>query len=179
VPARTRPHALPPQIACERARPHAPSPKNAPSEDTLEPSLYSNLPSLHATSQNRLGARVGILKEDGGAGQMGTSTFSEYTVVHEVSVAKITEAAPLDKVCLLGCGVSTGLGAVQNTAKVRSPGVPEGSGKGGDRPQGRQEYIPKRAPMGDQGARTGRRGSHGTLERNVRDLGAVGGCGGI
>eukprot|EP00884_Botryococcus_braunii_P021377 jgi/Botrbrau1/7923/Bobra.9_2s0089.2 len=49
---------------------------------------------------------------------MGTSTFSEYTVVHEVSVAKITEAAPLDKVCLLGCGVSTGLGAVQNTAKV-------------------------------------------------------------
>lgn len=51
--------------------------------------------------------------------QMGTSTFSEYTVVHEVSVAKITEAAPLDKVCLLGCGVSTGLGAVQNTAKAR------------------------------------------------------------
>lgn len=51
--------------------------------------------------------------------QMGTSTFSEYTVVHEVSVAKISEKAPLDKVCLLGCGVTTGLGAVLNTAKVR------------------------------------------------------------
>ena len=50
---------------------------------------------------------------------MGTSTFSEYTVLHDVSVAKITEKAPLDKVCLLGCGVSTGLGAVLNTAKAR------------------------------------------------------------
>lgn len=49
---------------------------------------------------------------------MGTSTFSEYTVVHEVSVAKIVPEAPLDKVCLLGCGVTTGLGAVLNTAKV-------------------------------------------------------------
>jgi S-(hydroxymethyl)glutathione dehydrogenase/alcohol dehydrogenase len=39
---------------------------------------------------------------------MGTSTFSEYTVVHEVSVAKINPAAPLDKVCLLGCGIPTG-----------------------------------------------------------------------
>lgn len=48
---------------------------------------------------------------------MGTSTFSEYTVVHEVSVAKIDKKAPLDKACLLGCGVSTGLGAVLNTAK--------------------------------------------------------------
>ena len=50
---------------------------------------------------------------------MGTSTFTEYTVVHEVSVAKISEKAPLDKVCLLGCGVTTGLGAVLNTAKVQ------------------------------------------------------------
>ncbi|KAK9818309.1 hypothetical protein WJX72_010383 [[Myrmecia] bisecta] len=49
---------------------------------------------------------------------MGTSTFSEYTVVHEVSVAKVNEKAALDKVCLLGCGVATGLGAVLNTAKV-------------------------------------------------------------
>lgn len=51
--------------------------------------------------------------------QMGTSTFAEYTVVHEESVAKIDEKAPLDVVCLLGCGVTTGLGAVLNTAKVR------------------------------------------------------------
>ncbi|KAG5586946.1 hypothetical protein H5410_047380 [Solanum commersonii] len=49
---------------------------------------------------------------------MGTSTFSQYTVVHDVSVAKIDPAAPLEKVCLLGCGVPTGLGAVWNTAKV-------------------------------------------------------------
>ncbi len=49
---------------------------------------------------------------------MGTSTFSEYSVVAEVSLAKINKEAPLDKVCLLGCGVTTGIGAVQNTAKV-------------------------------------------------------------
>jgi S-(hydroxymethyl)glutathione dehydrogenase/alcohol dehydrogenase len=40
---------------------------------------------------------------------MGTSTFSQYTVVHDVSVAKINPQAPLDKVCLLGCGVPTGM----------------------------------------------------------------------
>jgi S-(hydroxymethyl)glutathione dehydrogenase / alcohol dehydrogenase len=50
---------------------------------------------------------------------MGTSTFSEYTVLPEIAVAKIDERAPLDKVCLLGCGVTTGIGAVLNTAKVQ------------------------------------------------------------
>uniref|UniRef100_A0A668S720 Enoyl reductase (ER) domain-containing protein n=1 Tax=Oreochromis aureus TaxID=47969 RepID=A0A668S720_OREAU len=49
---------------------------------------------------------------------MGTSTFSEYTVMNQMAVAKIDPAAPLDKVCLLGCGVSTGYGAAVNTAKV-------------------------------------------------------------
>jgi S-(hydroxymethyl)glutathione dehydrogenase/alcohol dehydrogenase len=49
---------------------------------------------------------------------MGTSTFSEYSIVAEVSLAKINPAAPLDKVCLLGCGVTTGIGAVNKTAKV-------------------------------------------------------------
>lgn len=49
---------------------------------------------------------------------MGTSTFSEYTVLPEISVARISNEAPLDKVCLLGCGVTTGIGAVLNTAKV-------------------------------------------------------------
>lgn len=48
----------------------------------------------------------------------GTSTFAEYTVVNELAVAKIDSAAPLDKVCLLGCGVCTGYGAAINTAKV-------------------------------------------------------------
>lgn len=49
---------------------------------------------------------------------MGTSTFSEYTVLPEIALAKINKEAPLDKVCLLGCGVTTGIGAVMNTAKV-------------------------------------------------------------
>jgi len=53
---------------------------------------------------------------------MGTSTFSEYTVLPEISLAKINPAAPLDKVCLLGCGITTGIGAVLNTAKVQ-PGT--------------------------------------------------------
>lgn len=50
---------------------------------------------------------------------MGTSTFAERTVVAEVSLAKIDKTAPLEKVCLLGCGVTTGMGAVTNTAKVK------------------------------------------------------------
>ena len=49
---------------------------------------------------------------------MGCSTFAEYTVVPEIALAKINPAAPLDKVCLLGCGVTTGIGAALNTAKV-------------------------------------------------------------
>ncbi|MCB9676656.1 MAG: S-(hydroxymethyl)glutathione dehydrogenase/class III alcohol dehydrogenase [Alphaproteobacteria bacterium] len=53
---------------------------------------------------------------------MGTSTFSEYTVLPEIAVAKIRKDAPLEKVCLLGCGITTGIGAVLNTAKVE-PGA--------------------------------------------------------
>lgn len=51
---------------------------------------------------------------------MGCSTFSEYTVVLEISLCKVDNAAPLDKVCLLGCGVPTGYGAALNTARVES-----------------------------------------------------------
>jgi S-(hydroxymethyl)glutathione dehydrogenase/alcohol dehydrogenase len=51
---------------------------------------------------------------------MGCSTFSEYTVLPEISLAKINPAAPLEEVCLLGCGVTTGMGAVMNTAKVKA-----------------------------------------------------------
>jgi S-(hydroxymethyl)glutathione dehydrogenase/alcohol dehydrogenase len=51
---------------------------------------------------------------------MGTSTFSEYTVVAEVSLAKVSPRAPLHEVCLLGCGVTTGIGAVHHTAKVKA-----------------------------------------------------------
>lgn len=50
---------------------------------------------------------------------VGTSTFSEYTVTHVGSLAKINPAAPLDKVCLLSCGISTGLGAILNVAKPK------------------------------------------------------------
>ena len=53
---------------------------------------------------------------------MGTSTFANYTVVPEISLAKIREDAPFDKVCYIGCGVTTGIGAVINTAKVE-PGA--------------------------------------------------------
>jgi S-(hydroxymethyl)glutathione dehydrogenase / alcohol dehydrogenase len=49
---------------------------------------------------------------------MGCSTFSEYTVLPEISLAKVNKDAPLEEVCLLGCGVTTGMGAVMNTAKV-------------------------------------------------------------
>ena len=49
---------------------------------------------------------------------MGCSTFSEYTVVSEISCAKVDEKAPLNKICLFGCGVSTGLGAVWKTCNI-------------------------------------------------------------
>ena len=51
---------------------------------------------------------------------MGTSTFSNFTVVPEIALAKIREDAPFDKVCYIGCGVTTGIGAVMNTAKVEA-----------------------------------------------------------
>jgi S-(hydroxymethyl)glutathione dehydrogenase/alcohol dehydrogenase len=53
---------------------------------------------------------------------MGTSTFANYTVLPEIAVAKIRSDAPFDKVCYVGCGVTTGIGAVINTAKVE-PGA--------------------------------------------------------
>jgi len=62
---------------------------------------------------------------------MGTSTFSEYTVMPEISVAKINPKAPLDKVCLLGCGITTGIGAVLNTAKVTAGSTVAVFGLGG------------------------------------------------
>src|SRR6185312_10824857 len=49
---------------------------------------------------------------------MGTSTFAEYTVIPEIALAKVNREAPLDRACLFACGLSTGLGAAINTAKV-------------------------------------------------------------
>src|SRR5436190_1919135 len=51
---------------------------------------------------------------------MGTSTFSEYTVMPEIALAKVSPEAPLDRACLFACGLSTGLGAAINTAKVEA-----------------------------------------------------------
>jgi S-(hydroxymethyl)glutathione dehydrogenase/alcohol dehydrogenase len=51
---------------------------------------------------------------------MGTSTFAHHTVVPEIAVAKVREDAPFDKICYIGCGVTTGIGAVINTAKVQT-----------------------------------------------------------
>ncbi len=62
---------------------------------------------------------------------MGTSTFSEYTVLPEIAVAKINKEAPLEKVCLLGCGITTGIGAVLNTAKVEAGSTVAVFGLGG------------------------------------------------
>ena len=62
---------------------------------------------------------------------MGCSTFSEYTVLPEISLANISKNAPLDKVCLLGCGITTGIGAVLNTAKVEPGSTVAVFGMGG------------------------------------------------
>lgn len=62
---------------------------------------------------------------------MGCSTFSEYTVLPEISLAKVNPDAPLEEVCLLGCGVTTGMGAVKNTAKVEAGSTVAIFGMGG------------------------------------------------
>ena len=62
---------------------------------------------------------------------MGTSTFSEYTVLPEIALAKVNPEAPLDKICLLGCGITTGIGAVLNTARVRAGSTVAVFGLGG------------------------------------------------
>ncbi len=62
---------------------------------------------------------------------MGVSCFAEYTVVCEISVAKINDAAPLNRACLLGCGITTGYGAALKTAKVEEGSVVAVFGLGG------------------------------------------------
>ncbi len=62
---------------------------------------------------------------------MGCSTFSEYTVLPEISLAKVNPEAPLEEICLLGCGVTTGMGAVMNTAKVEKDATVAIFGVGG------------------------------------------------
>ena len=69
---------------------------------------------------------------------MGCSTFANFTVLPEIAVAKIRDDAPFDKVCYIGCGVTTGIGAVVNTAKVEA-------GANGDRVRARR-HRPQRDP---------------------------------
>jgi len=78
---------------------------------------------------------------------MGTSTFSEYTVVAEISVAKISDHAPLEKVCLLGCGITTGYGAVVNTANVEEGATVAVFGLGGVGLSVIQGCVERRARM--------------------------------
>jgi S-(hydroxymethyl)glutathione dehydrogenase/alcohol dehydrogenase len=62
---------------------------------------------------------------------MGCSTFAEYSVIPEIALAKVNAKAPLEKICLLGCGVTTGIGAVLNTAKVEEGSTVAVFGLGG------------------------------------------------
>ena len=123
---------------------------------------------------------------------MGTSTFSNFTVLPEIAVAKIREDAPFDKVCYIGCGVTTGLGAVMNTAKVE-PGanvavfglggiglnVIQGARIVGVGPHHRHRHQSRQATAGravrhdglHQSERGGRRGRrHRRLDRRRRGL---------
>lgn len=58
---------------------------------------------------------------------MGCSTFANFTVLPEIALAKVNPDAPFDKICYIGCGVTTGIGAVINTAKVESVRPPSSS----------------------------------------------------
>ena len=62
---------------------------------------------------------------------MGCSTFAEYSVIPEIALAKVAQKAPLEKICLLGCGVTTGIGAALNTAKVEKGSTVAVFGLGG------------------------------------------------
>src|SRR6202040_3150024 len=64
---------------------------------------------------------------------MGTSTFANFTVVPEIALAKVRDDAPFEKICYIGCGVTTGIGAVLNTAKVQAGDRGVGFGLGGER----------------------------------------------
>ena len=102
---------------------------------------------------------------------MGCSTFSNFTVLPEIALAKIREDAPFDKVCYIGCGVTTGIGAVINTAKVEPGANVVVFGLGRHRPQrdpgrapGRRQHDRRRRHQPDaQGA--GREVRHDALRQ--------------
>jgi Zn-dependent alcohol dehydrogenase len=71
-----------------------------------------------ANAKNEEGMRRKRKKEESANKQMGCSTFSQYTVVSKHSVVAITDKAPLEKACLLGCGITTGYGALTKTPGI-------------------------------------------------------------
>ncbi|XP_062383438.1 alcohol dehydrogenase 1-like isoform X2 [Sardina pilchardus] len=92
--------------------------------------VYCKCPKTNLCERSWTSVRYGIMSEADSRFScrgrvilqfMGTSTFSEYTVLNQIAVAKISDDARLDRVCLLGCGISTGYGAAINTAQV-TPG---------------------------------------------------------
>ncbi|GAA6236369.1 alcohol dehydrogenase 1 [Lates japonicus] len=85
----------------------------SPKTNQCENSWAADRHDVMASAESRLACKGKKLLQF-----VGTSTFSQYTVMNQIAVAKIDPVAPLDKVCLLGCGVSTGFGAAVNTAKV-------------------------------------------------------------
>lgn len=119
---------------------------------------------------------------------MGTSTFAEYTVMPEIALARINPEAPLDRACLFACGLSTGLGAAMNTAKVRAGSTCVVFGAGmvglgavaGARLQGAERIIcidlsEDRLELArGQGATDVMIGGDGTVERIVEETGGFG-----
>ena len=102
---------------------------------------------------------------------MGTSTFAEYTVMPEIALAKVNPEAPLDRACLFACGLSTGLGAAINTAKVREGSTCVGLRRRHGRPR-RRRRLPAagrradhlRRPLG----RAARAGPRAGRDRHAR-----------
>jgi S-(hydroxymethyl)glutathione dehydrogenase/alcohol dehydrogenase len=119
---------------------------------------------------------------------MGTSTFAEYTVMPEIALAKVSPEAPLDRACLFACGLSTGLGAAMNTAKVQAGSTCVVFGAGmvglgavaGCRLQGAERIIcvdlsEKRLEMASgQGATETMLGGEDVVERIVAETGGFG-----
>jgi S-(hydroxymethyl)glutathione dehydrogenase/alcohol dehydrogenase len=119
---------------------------------------------------------------------MGTSTFAEYTVMPEIALARIDPEAPLDRACLFACGLSTGLGAAMNTAKVRAGSTCVVFGAGmvglgavaGARLQGAERIIcvdlsEDRLELAKgQGATDVMIGGEGTVERIVEETAGFG-----
>lgn len=86
----------------------------------LFPYIYQRLSKTHLASEgtSRITCKGKLVHQ-----YIALGSFSEYTVLKEISVAKIDEGAPLEKACIIGCGFATGYGAAINSAKVRTTDI--------------------------------------------------------